>query len=197
MEVKSIFISGVGGQGTILAGKVITTALVNLGYDVKMSEVHGMAQRGGSVITQIRYGGKVYSPLIEKGRADVLLAFEKLEAARYVEYLSPEGTAIVNDLEVPPASVLVGREEYPSDIVERLKKGIKKLIVVDAVGIAKECGEVRAQNMVLVGVLAGALNWPKEALVQVIREVVPPKYADVNVEAFERGWAIVAPLSRS
>lgn len=188
MEVKSIFISGVGGQGTILAGKVITTALVNLGYDVKMSEVHGMAQRGGSVITQIRYGDKVYSPLIEKGRADVLLAFEKLEAARYVEYLSPEGTLIVNDLEMPPASVLVGKEEYPADIVERLKEEIRNMIVVDAVGVAKECGEIRAQNMVLVGVLARVMDWPKDAFVEVIRDVVPAKYVDVNISAFERGW---------
>ncbi|SHM36289.1 indolepyruvate ferredoxin oxidoreductase beta subunit [Caldanaerovirga acetigignens] len=188
MAVKNIFISGVGGQGTILAGKVITTVLVNLGYDVKMSEVHGMAQRGGSVVTQIRYGEKVYSPLIEKGKADVLLAFEKLEAVRYVEYLAPEGTLIVNDLEMPPASVLIGKEEYPADIVERLKEKIENMILVDAVGIAKECGEMRAQNMVLVGVLAKVMGWPKDALISVIREVVPEKYVDVNITAFERGW---------
>ncbi|TYP58569.1 indolepyruvate oxidoreductase subunit beta [Thermosediminibacter litoriperuensis] len=190
MSVKSIFISGVGGQGTILAGKVITTALVNQGYDVKMSEVHGMAQRGGSVITQIRYGDRVYSPLIEKGGADVLLAFEKLEAVRYIEYLSSEGTLIVNDLEMPPASVLTGKEEYPPDIVPRLKSEIKNTIVVDAVSIARECGEVRAQNMVLVGVLARVMDWSKQSFIKVIKDVVPARYVQLNINAFERGWEL-------
>ncbi|MCG0275857.1 MAG: indolepyruvate oxidoreductase subunit beta [Thermosediminibacteraceae bacterium] len=190
MAVKSVFISGVGGQGTILAGKVITTALVNQGYDVKMSEVHGMAQRGGSVITQIRYGDRVYSPLIEKGRADVLLAFEKLEAVRYIDYLSPNSTLILNDLEMPPASVLTGKEAYPQDIVPRLKEEIKNIIVVNAVNIARECGEIRAQNMVLVGVLARVMDWSKNAFIEVIRQVVSPKYVQVNINAFERGWEL-------
>ncbi|ADL08305.1 Indolepyruvate ferredoxin oxidoreductase [Thermosediminibacter oceani DSM 16646] len=190
MTVKSIFISGVGGQGNILAGKVITTALVNQGYDVKMSEVHGMAQRGGSVITQIRYGERVYSPLIEKGGADVLLAFEKLEAVRYIEYLSPEGTLIVNDLELPPASVLTGKAEYPPDIIERLKSEVKNTIVVDAVNIARECGEVRAQNMVLVGVLARVMDWSKQSFMEVIKEVVPVRFAQINIDAFNRGWEL-------
>lgn len=191
MTVKNLFISGVGGQGTILAGKVITRALIEHGFDVKMSEIHGMAQRGGSVVTQIRYGEKVYSPVIEKGKADVLLAFEKLEALRYIEYLSKEGTLIVNNLEIPPSTVLAGKEEYPQNIIEYIKNNIKNAIIIDAVSKAKELGDVRVQNIILTGALAKVMSFEKEKFLNVIKEVVPEKYKEINVRAFETGFELV------
>ncbi|MGB9812143.1 MAG: indolepyruvate oxidoreductase subunit beta [Thermovenabulum sp.] len=191
MIVKNLFISGVGGQGTILAGKVITRALIEHGFDVKMSEIHGMAQRGGSVVTQIRYGEKVYSPVIEKGKADVLLAFEKLEALRYIEYLSKEGTLIVNNLEIPPSTVLAGKEEYPQNIIEYIKNNIKNAIIIDAVSKAKELGDVRVQNIILTGALAKVMSFEKEKFLSVIKEVVPEKYKEINVRAFETGFELV------
>ncbi|MGB9975957.1 indolepyruvate oxidoreductase subunit beta [Thermovenabulum sp.] len=191
MTVKNIFISGVGGQGTILSGKVITRALIEHGFDVKMSEIHGMAQRGGSVVTQIRYGEKVYSPVIEKGKADVLLAFEKLEALRYIDFLSNDGTLILNDLEIPPSTVLAGKEEYPENITEFVKNNIKNAIIIDAVSKAKELGDVRVQNIILTGALAKVMYFNKEKFVKVIKEVVPEKYVEINVKAFELGYKLV------
>jgi len=191
MTVKNLFISGVGGQGTILAGKVITRALIEHGFDVKMSEIHGMAQRGGSVVTQIRYGEKVYSPVIEKGKADVILAFEKLEALRYIEYLSKEGTLIVNNLEIPPSAVLAGKEEYPQNIIEYIKNNIKNAMIIDAVSKAKELGDVRVQNIILTGALAKVMSFDKEKFLNVIKEVVPEKYKEINVRAFETGFELV------
>ncbi|MGB9839499.1 indolepyruvate oxidoreductase subunit beta [Thermovenabulum sp.] len=191
MTVKNIFISGVGGQGTILSGKVITRALIEHGFDVKMSEIHGMAQRGGSVVTQIRYGEKVYSPVIEKGKADVLLAFEKLEALRYIDFLSNDGTLILNDLEIPPSTVLAGKEEYPENITEFVKNNIKNAIIIDAVSKAKELGDVRVQNIILTGALAKVMSFNKEKFVKVIKEVVPEKYVEINVKAFELGYKLV------
>lgn len=191
MTVKNIFISGVGGQGTILAGKVITRALIEHGFDVKMSEIHGMAQRGGSVVTQIRYGEKVYSPVIEKGKADVLLAFEKLEALRYIDFLSNDGTLILNDLEIPPSTVLAGKEEYPENITEFVKNNIKNAIIIDAVSKAKELGDVRVQNIILTGALAKVMSFDEEKFVKVIKEVVPEKYVEINVKAFELGYKLV------
>ncbi|KYO63807.1 indolepyruvate oxidoreductase subunit beta [Thermovenabulum gondwanense] len=191
MTVKNIFISGVGGQGTILAGKVITRALIEHGFDVKMSEIHGMAQRGGSVVTQIRYGEKVYSPVIEKGKADVLLAFEKLEALRYIDFLSNDGTLILNDLEIPPSTVLAGKEKYPENITEFVKNNIKNALIIDAVSKAKELGDVRVQNIILTGALAKVMSFDEEKFVKVIEEVVPEKYVEINVKAFKLGHKLV------
>ncbi|MGB9809868.1 MAG: indolepyruvate oxidoreductase subunit beta, partial [Caldanaerobacter sp.] len=156
-EVKSVLMVGVGGQGTILASNVLSEGLLKSGYDVKMSEVHGMSQRGGSVSTQIRFGEKVYSPVIEMGAADVIVAFEKMEAVRWLNYLKKDGMVIVNTVEIPPLSVLIGKEEYPKNLLEILKNNAHT-IAVEADKIAEGLGNVRAQNIVLLGVLVKHLG---------------------------------------
>ena len=143
METKNILIVGVGGQGTLLTSRIIGDVAVKKGYDVKMSEVHGMAQRGGSVVTHVRYGDKVYSPLVEEGTCDILLAFEKLEALRWIHYLKEDGIAIVNNQEINPMPVITGAAQYPEDIIERIKVTCKKTYIVDALNIAKELGLLR------------------------------------------------------
>lgn len=186
-EIKSILFVGVGGQGTILASKLLSEGLMKFGFDVKMSEVHGMAQRGGSVTTQVRFGSKVYSPLIEKGKADVIVAFEKSEAARYIEYLKKDGHLIVNDYEIHPVTVLIGKDKYPENLNERLKAAVYNTIIVDAAKIAEELGNIKAQNVVLLGAVIKALkldniNW-KEA----IESVIPKKAIELNLRALTAG----------
>jgi indolepyruvate ferredoxin oxidoreductase beta subunit len=187
--VKSILMVGVGGQGTILASNVLAEGLLKNGYDVKMSEVHGMSQRGGSVNTQIRFGEKVYSPVIEMGAADVIVAFEKLEAVRWLNYLKNDGTVIVNTVEIPPLSVLIGKEEYPKDLMEILEKSAHT-IPVEADKIAESLGNVRAQNIVLLGVLVKHLGLTNIDWEEVIRNTVPKKYIDLNIQAFRKGLEI-------
>lgn len=188
MMTKNILIAGVGGQGIILAGKVISNGLLKSGYDVKMSELHGMSQRGGSVISQIRFGKKAYTPLIEKGEADVILAFEKLEALRYVDYLSEDGILILNDLKIEPASTMAGKEAYPGeDMFDDLKEKVKSTVVIDASKIAEENGNLRTQNIVLVGALVKALDLDKDIFEETIREVVPERFLDVNLKSFNSG----------
>lgn len=146
---KSLLLVGVGGQGTILTSKILTEGLLRLGYDVKMSEIHGMAQRGGSVNTQIRFGEKVYSPMITSGEADVLVAFEKVEGIRYLNYLKPGGTLIVNDYEIYSLPVLTGNEKYPKRVIEKLGQSVKNIVIIKAAEIAQGLGNIKAQNMVL------------------------------------------------
>lgn len=186
-DVKSILFVGVGGQGTILASKLLSEGLMKYGFDVKMSEVHGMAQRGGSVTTQVRFGSKVYSPLIEKGKADAIVAFEKSEAARYIDFLKKDGHLIVNDYEIHPVTVLIGKDKYPENLNERLKAAVDNTIIVDAAKIAEELGNIKAQNVVLLGSVIKALkldnlNW-KEA----IESVIPKKAIELNLEALKAG----------
>ncbi|MFL0247939.1 indolepyruvate oxidoreductase subunit beta [Candidatus Clostridium stratigraminis] len=186
-DIKSILFVGVGGQGTILASKLLSEGLMKFGFDVKMSEVHGMAQRGGSVTTQVRFGSKVYSPLIEKGKADVIVAFEKSEAARYIDYLKKDGHLIVNDYEIHPVTVLIGKDKYPENLNERLKAAVYNTIIVDAAKIAEELGNIKAQNVVLLGAVIKALkleniNW-KEA----IESVIPKKAIELNLRALSSG----------
>ncbi|NNG67247.1 indolepyruvate oxidoreductase subunit beta [Caldanaerobacter subterraneus] len=188
-EVKSVLMVGVGGQGTILASNVLSEGLLKSGYDVKMSEVHGMSQRGGSVNTQIRFGEKVYSPVIEMGAADVIVAFEKMEAVRWLNYLKKGGTVIVNTVEIPPLSVLIGKEEYPKDLLEILKNNAHT-IAVEADKIAEGLGNVRAQNIVLLGVLVKHLGLMNIDWEEVIRNNVPKKYIDLNIQAFRKGLEI-------
>lgn len=183
-DTRSILFVGVGGQGIILASKILTEGLVKFGYDVKMSEVHGMAQRGGSVTTQVRFGEKVYSPLIGLGEADVLVAFEKVEAARWLQYLKPGGSFIVNEYEIYSVPVLIGAEEYPEGIMESLKKTVPNTVAIDAAGTAEGIGNIKAQNIVLLGALIKALGLTALDWDQVIRENVPEKYFDLNVKAF-------------
>ncbi|GLC28695.1 indolepyruvate oxidoreductase subunit beta [Clostridium omnivorum] len=186
-EVKSILFVGVGGQGTILASKLLTEGLMKHGYDVKMSEVHGMAQRGGSVTTQVRYGEKVYSPLIELGKADVIVAFEKSEAARWLPYLKEDGYLVVNDYEIHPVTVLIGEEKYPEDVNERLKNVVKNTIIIDAANISEQLGNIKAQNVVLLGALIKALKLENIDWNDIIASLVPVKAVELNKKALTEG----------
>lgn len=186
-KTTNILIVGVGGQGTLLTSRVIAQVAVQMGYDVKVSEVHGMAQRGGSVVTQVRYGEKVYSPLIKKGDADIILAFEKIEAARWLDYLKPEGMVIINDEQVDPLPVLSGKVKYPKDIVAKIRQTVKNTQLVDATAIAEECGEKRAANVILVGLLSKAMGMPAKEVEKAMEQIVPAKALAVNLQAFRKG----------
>ena len=190
----NILIVGVGGQGTLLTSRILAQVAVDLGYDVKVSEIHGMAQRGGSVVSQVRYGEKIYSPIISKGDADIILAFEKLEAARWLDYLKPDGMIIINDDRVDPLPVMSGKLKYPEDIDQRIGQMVDKTMVVDASSIAIECGNVRAANVVLVGILAAAIGIPEAEVEKAIHAMVPPKALDINVKAFKQGHTIGANI---
>lgn len=188
MTVKNILIVGVGGQGTLLTSRILGNLAVDLGYDVKLSEVHGMSQRGGSVVTHVRYGEKVYSPLVEVGQADLILSFEKLEAIRWKHFLSPFGTMLVNTQETDPMSVITGAAEYPEMIIERLEEDCNQVVAIDAVRVAKELGNVRVVNTILLGLLARRMDITKELWMDAIRRTVPPKTIDINLQAFEKGY---------
>lgn len=187
MDTKSILFVGVGGQGIILASKILTEGLVKFGFDVKMSEVHGMAQRGGSVTTQVRFGEKVYSPLIGKGQADVMVAFEKVEAVRWLQYLKPEGSLVVNDYEIYSVPVLIGAEQYPDGVVEKLRAEIPNIMVINASQKAEDIGNIKAQNVVLLGALVKAMGLKDLDWESVIKEQVPQKFYEMNVKAFKAG----------
>ncbi len=189
MNTTDIVICGVGGQGIILASNVLCNVAFLEGFDVKKSEVHGMAQRGGSVITHVRFGKKVYSPLIEQGKGDFILAFEKLEALRYSHYSKKHGTVIVNDREIPPMSVLVGAAEYPKDIEKKLKSKARTYIV-DATKIAVELGNIRTVNIVLLGVLSRFLDFKKTSWIQAIKKNVKERFVELNIIALKRGMCI-------
>ncbi|MBC8535665.1 indolepyruvate oxidoreductase subunit beta [Feifania hominis] len=185
---KSVMIVGVGGQGSLLASKLLGTLLVDCGYDVKVSEVHGMSQRGGSVVTYVRYGEQVASPLIEKAGADVVLSFEKLEALRYADYLKPDGVLLYSTQQILPMPVITGAAEYPGDIDERLRSITSNLIAVDAVELAERAGGAKAANVVLLGVLARQLGIEKERWIETIQKVVPAKFLEMNLKAFGYGY---------
>lgn len=188
LKSMDVLMVGVGGQGTILASKILTHAAQAVGYDIKMSEVHGMAQRGGSVSTQVRLGEKVYSPLIEEGRADVILAFEQLEGLRWLEFLKEGGTIIINNQSILPVPVLAGLARYPEGITGYISSKVSDSLVVDALKIATECGNPKAANVVLVGVLARRLPIPLETWQAALEARVPAKLLEVNRAAFERGY---------
>ena len=187
---KSIMIVGVGGQGTLLASRILGNAAIKQGFDVKVSEVHGMSQRGGSVVTYVRYGDKVYSPVINKGGADIILAFEQLEAYRYLDYLKKDGKLIVNTQKIDPMPVITGAAKYPENIIEKIKAKGASVIALDAAELAVKAGNVKAVNVVLIGVLASKMNIEKEVWLEVIKETVPPKFYEVNVSAFELGYSL-------
>ncbi|GCD11336.1 indolepyruvate oxidoreductase subunit beta [Clostridium tagluense] len=189
-ENKNVLFVGVGGQGTILASKILTEGLLKSGYDVKMSEVHGMAQRGGSVTTQVRFGEKIYSPLIEKGKVDVIVSFEKSEAARYLPYLKKDGYMVVNDYEIYPIPVLIGKEKYPENVNERLGDVVNNIIVINAAEIAKNLGNIKAQNVVLLGALIKVLKLEDINWEEVISDIVPPKAVEINKKAFSAGMDV-------
>ena len=188
-DVKNILLCGVGGQGTILTSKILTEGLIRAGFDVKMSEVHGMAQRGGSVSTQVRYGKKVASPLFGEGQADVCVAFERMEAVRYAGYLKAGGVCIVNDYRLTPMSVAVGSAVYPENAIEAMTAAYETT-AVPAADIAAELGEQRSMNVVLLGALVHALGLeelPGAEWEEIIRDMVPEKTLKVNLEAFRAG----------
>ena len=188
MESKNLIICGVGGQGILLASELVALVAMEEGYDVKKSEVHGMAQRGGSVVSHVRIGDKVFSPLIEEGTADVILAFEKAEALRWVHYLNPkEGVLIVNDLEIVPPFVSIGLDEYPKDIEKTLKSIAKEAYFVDGIGLARQAGNERTANVALLGVLSNYMPFNEETWIEVIKRRVPPKTIEANLKAFSLG----------
>ncbi len=191
-ERGDVFLAGVGGQGTLLASEILGEAFLRSGYDVKKSEVHGMAQRGGAVTTHLRYGPKVYSPLIEPGRADLLIAFEKIEALRFAHYLRRGGTMVVNAQEIFPPSVATGRESYPADVSERLAAVTDRLFLVDALAAALSLREVRSVNMVMVGAASRFLPLPESAYEDALKGSLPERIVEVNLRAFRSGRALTS-----
>lgn len=187
-EVTSILLVGVGGQGTVLAGRVLARAAMSLGGEVKVSDIHGMAQRGGSVVTQVRFGLRVWAPVVETGTADYLVAFEKLEACRWLPYLRADGRLIVNNQEIPPLPVLTGAAVYPPNLVAEMKKRVKHVRVVEALDLARQAGNVKTLNMVLMGVLARYLPIDRGAWEEALAESVPERFLEVNKRAFQLGW---------
>lgn len=188
METKNIMIVGVGGQGSLLASKLLGKVLIEAGYDVKVSEVHGMSQRGGSVVTYVRFGTKVYSPIITEGEADYILSFEKLEAARWASYLKTGGQIIVNTQEIDPMPVIIGKAEYPSGILEELKNKGVNVDDVDALSLALQAGSAKAVNIVLLSRLAKHFDIPFEKWIDAIEKTVAPKFAELNKKAFTIGY---------
>lgn len=180
-------IVGVGGQGTLLTSRILGGIMLGAGFDVKMSEVHGMAQRGGSVVTYVRYGESVAEPIVEEGQADVLIAFEQLEAKRYAHFLKKDGVLIVNTQRIDPMPVVIGQAEYPEGIVESLKKEYR-VIDVDAMSEALKLGNPRVFNVIVLGVAAKHMDFDKEQWFDVIEKTVKPKFVDLNKRAFETGY---------
>ena len=183
----NILLCGVGGQGILLASELIAFALLDSGMDAKKSEVHGMAQRGGSVEAHLRYGKKVHSPLIEPGTADVLIALETMEAMRYLPYLNKNSTVIINTQKIMPPAVATGKTEYPDNIISELKSRGLKVIPIDGFEIARKAGNVKAANVSLVGALSSIMPIPEETFIKVIKEKVPARFLDVNLEVFQEG----------
>jgi len=189
-ETKSVLLVGVGGQGTILASKILSAGLVEAGYDVKMSEIHGMAQRGGSVSTQVRYGDEVFSPIIGRGEADVLVSFEAMEALRWLEYLKPNGKVVVNDYKIPSAPILMGKEDYPEGVIDIIKSKANTS-VINAANIAEELGNMKVMNIVLLGALVKAMDLSDIDWEKAIKDNVKEKFVDINLKAFQRGMEAV------
>ncbi|NJD02964.1 MAG: indolepyruvate oxidoreductase subunit beta [Ruminiclostridium sp.] len=189
MNKLNIMLVGVGGQGTLLASRVLGTVAVKMGYDVKVSEVHGMSQRGGSVVTFVKMGEKIYSPLVEKGEADIILAFEELEALRWMEYLKDGGRMVVNEQKINPMPVVIGKAKYPENILEKLKEKLGNISSIDALKIARESGNIKAVNMVLIGLMAASTGIVRDTWLDAMKEVIPQKLLEVNLKAFEAGYA--------
>ena len=187
MKELNVMVVGVGGQGTLLTSRIIGKTALNAGFDVKLSEVHGMAQRGGSVVTFVRFGEKVNEPVVEEGSADILIAFERLEALRYAHYLKNDGVIVVNDCRIDPMTVVIGASEYPENIIENLEK-THKVFKIDGGAMAKELGNSKVLNSVVLGLSAKHIGFTKEQWLDVVKSTVPPKTVDINVSAFEKGY---------
>lgn len=189
MAVKNIMIVGVGGQGTLLTSRILGGLAISAGYDVKLSEVHGMAQRGGSVVTFVRYGEDVAEPIVEEGQADVIIAFERLEALRYAHFLKKDGALVVNDWKIDPMPVVIGAAKYPENIIENLEKE-HKVYTVNATEESKKLGNPRVFNLIVLGVAAQHMDFTKEQWYQVIENTVPPKTIEINKKAFDTGYEL-------
>lgn len=187
---KSVLLVGVGGQGTILASKLLTTGLMEAGYDVKMSEIHGMSQRGGSVSSQVRYGEKVYSPVIEIGGADILVSFEKMEALRWLEYLKPEGKIVVNNYRMDSMPILTGKAEYKENEIEAELERLNATIL-NAADKAVELGNAKVMNIILLGALVKSMELDNINWEEIIRDNVKEKFVDINIKAFNEGMKLV------
>lgn len=189
MQTVNIMISGVGGQGSLLASRILGNLAIAKGFDVKVSEVHGMAQRGGSVVTYVRYSeATVASPVICEGEADFLICFEQLEAARWLGYMKPNGVLITNTQSILPMPVISGAEEYPTDIINNIRKKGINVIALDALKLAAEAGSEKAVNVVLIGAFARFCEFSKDEVEQCIKQCVPPKFLQINMKAFELGY---------
>lgn len=184
---KNVMIVGVGGQGSLLASKLLGYLLLNEGYDVKVSEVHGMSQRGGSVVTYVRFGEKVYSPVIDRGEADFIVSFEKLEAARYVEYLKKGGRIVVNTQQIDPMPVIIGAASYPENLIEKMQEKGIAVDAMDCLSLAEQAGSAKAVNLVLMGRLTRYFEIPEEKWIAAIEQCVPAKFVEMNKKAFALG----------
>lgn len=187
MKTQNIMIVGVGGQGSLLASKLLGRMLLQKGYDIKVSEVHGMSQRGGSVVTYVRFGDKVYSPVIDKGEADFIVSFELLEAARWTEYLKPGGKIVVNTQQISPMPVITGAAEYPQGLAEQMKAAGLSVDAFDALALAEQAGSSKAVNIVLMGHLSKNFDFTEEEWMDAIEKSVPAKFLELNKTAFRLG----------
>lgn len=188
MKTTSVMIVGVGGQGSLLASRLLGTLLTDEGYDVKVSEVHGMSQRGGSVVTYVRFGEKVYSPIVTEGECDYIISFEKLEAARYASCLKKGGKIIVNTQEIDPMPVIIGAAEYPRQVLSEMKEAGYDVDDFDALAPALEAGSAKAVNIVLMGHFAACTEIPKERWTAALKKVVKPQFLEMNLKAFDLGY---------
>ena len=186
-NTKNIMIVGVGGQGTLLTSRILGGITVDAGYDVKISEVHGMAQRGGSVVTFVRYGDKVAEPIVEEGQADVIIAFERLEALRYAHFLKKDGILVINDCRIDPMTVVIGAKTYPENIVEDLAKN-HKVYTIDGQSVALELGNSKVLNSVVLGFAAAFVGFDKKTWLDTVASTVPPKTVEINQAAFTKGY---------
>ena len=188
MKTTGVMIVGVGGQGSLLASKLLGRLLTDEGYDVKVSEVHGMSQRGGSVVTYVRFGDKVYSPIVTDGEADIIIAFEKLEAARYARYLKADGRLVVNTQQIDPMPVIIGAAQYPESVLDELTAKGMQVEALDALSLAMEAGSSKAVNIVLMGKAAKYFDIPYERWIAAIENTVAPKFVEMNKKAFDLGF---------
>lgn len=187
METKSIMIVGVGGQGSLLASRILGNVLLSQGFDVKVSEVHGMSQRGGSVVTYVKYGEEVFSPIVEKGEADIIISFEQLEAARYLSYLKKGGHIVTSTQKIDPMPVITGAASYPEDVIGKLKAAGADVIAVDALQLAEQAGTAKASNVVLMGVVSKKMDFDVSVWETALEQCVPAKFLELNQKAFALG----------
>ena len=189
-QITNILLVGVGGQGILLASEILSETFMLAGFDVKKSEIHGMSQRGGSVVSHVRYGKEVFSPIVPEGEGDILFGFELMETSRYLSLLKPDGTVVANDLRIPPPSILMGHEAYPEELVGQMRSRFPKFMLVDGQKLATEAGNPRAANTVLLGAVSTLLDIPEEFWLQALEKMVPAKAREINKKAFMMGRSL-------